>query len=383
MADAIAVNLNAMVGAGLFVALGIGADLAGPGLLLALVAAGAVAFAAAAAPASHLSGAAVVRVGRLHAWLTAMACVSAAAAGGGMFAAYVAPQASAGAHRGIAAGLLGVLTVIAAAGFRPSLRVQGAFLAMKVAALAFFVGLALPLVDRANFHHALPAGARGVWPAAALMVFAYAGFQRASASAWAEETPPRASGPVSVLLAMALNVVVAFAAIGVGGLLFSARNLAGGEYNAPLLIAAAFTTFPGTARFLLTAGAVIAAVSIVPPLIEDIGGAVRAWLPRPFPPARAWMAAGSGIAAAILAATVTVPALISFSAFAVLAQFALTLGAAGGLGAGRVVRWLVAASCLLLAATLPRGVVEAAGAMAIIGLAASSLFTTFPAATRS
>jgi hypothetical protein len=95
------------------------------------------------------------------------------------------------------------------------------------------------------------------------------------------------------------------------------------------------------------------------------------------------MAAGSGIAAAILAATVTVPVLISFSAFALLAQFALTLGAAGGLGAGRVVRWLVAACCLLLAATLPRGVVEAAGAMAIIGLAASSLFTTVPAATRS
>jgi APA family basic amino acid/polyamine antiporter len=374
LADAVAVNLNAMIGAGVFVALGAGADLAGPWLLLALVGGGAVAFATAIAPPSRLMGAAAVRAARFLAWMRLVACGAAAAAAGGMFAAYVAPQASAAVHRGTAAALVAALAALAAGGVTAPLRVQGVFLAVKVAALAFFVGLAVPLVDRANFRHAAPHGGHGLWPAAALMVFAYAGFQRASASARAEVQPPRASGPVSVLIATALYIVVAFAAVGVGGLLFSGRSRGGAEYDAPLLIAAAFTTFPGTARFLLTAGAVVAAVSIVPPIFEDIGVSIRRWLSRPFPRGSAWPAVAAGTAAAALAATVPVPDLIAFSACALLVVFAVTLAAADGHGAGRFFRWLVAACCLLLAGTLPRGAVEAAGAMAVIGLASAALF---------
>lgn len=360
LADALVVNLNAMVGAGVFVALGMGADLAGPALLAAVVGAGALAVVAASAPRPRLTGEAARRVSRVSALLTLMAGIPAAAAVARMGAAYVVPTGSAVVQRGIAGALVVAVALAVAGGFRSTARIAGVFLAVKVGALAFFAGLALPLLDRANFHHALPSGGKGVWQAAALMVFACAGFGRASETS-AES--PRAAAPVSVLVATALYMVVAFAAIGLGGLLFSAKDLAGNPYNAPLLIPASFTNFPAVARAALTLGAVAAAVSVLYTLLDGAARAVPEWLAKP--PVGGAMALMAAAAMAVaLSAFATVSALIAFSAMAVLVLFALRLAAGGRLGLR-----LIAVAVLLMALALPASVVTLAGTVLVIGAA--------------
>lgn len=363
LADALAVNLNAIIGAGVFVALGIAADTSGPALLVAVCLAGALATLTAAASAPIVKSSR--NVARGISWLTLMAGLPAAAAAAQMFSAYVAPDGSTALRHSLAVALIVATAALLFGGAKSTARMDGALLAVKIGALAFLVGLCVPLVDRSNFHRALPEGGGGVWKAAALLIFAYAGFGRSRDRA--QPGVPRIAGPAAVLIAAALYMVVAFAAIGLSGLLFSARDLAGHAYNAPLLIPAAFTNFPVAARAVIVVGAVAAAISLLITLLEDSTTALGAWTTSPIS-TRQWPAMVVALVMVFLTSIAPIHSLIAFSAAATLALFAVQLIVAGG-----AARWILAVLCAALMAALPATVLLAAAIAALCGVASAAM----------
>lgn len=400
LSDAVLVGLGSIVGGGVFAALGTATDLAGPGMLLALALAGVVALINGLASASLASafpeaGGVYVYAGRLlhplvgylAGWLFLASKIASAAAIAGAFSAYAAPQASPALARAAAAALVAALTLLNVAGVRASLRVNTVLVALKLASLAFFVGLALPVADSANFRPFLPHGWDGVGRAAAVLFFAYTGYARLSSIAEEVREPETTIARaivLSVVLSVVLYALVAAAALGAAGVLFSGHSLTTrSQNNAPLLVAAAFTGHPA-ARWVVTFGAVVACVSILLTLLwglsrvvfamarnGDLPPALSALLPEQHTPWLALLLVG-GLSAA-LAATGNVPALIAASAFSILIYYALANVCALVLnrdGTARKALYVVGLlACAGLAAALPAAAIRSGAMAAAAGLA--------------
>jgi APA family basic amino acid/polyamine antiporter len=250
-------GIGAVIGTGIFVLTAIGAERAGPGLMLSFVIAGFVcAFAALAyaemAAMVPVSGSAYTYsyavMGEFIAWIVGWNlileyAVSAAAVAVG-WSGYMAGllqslgmpmplSLKAGvfaAHGGginvLAAGSVLVVTGLLIVGTRTSATVTSVLVCVKLAALAAFIFIILPKIDWAHFTPFMPFGfashdvdgmAKGVMAAAALIFFAYVGFD-AVATAAEETRNPNRNVPIGILGSLAvctvLYVLVAAAAVG-------------------------------------------------------------------------------------------------------------------------------------------------------------------------
>ena len=250
-------GIGAVIGTGIFVLTAIGAERAGPGLMLSFVIAGFVcAFAALAyaemAAMVPVSGSAYTYsyavMGEFIAWIVGWNlileyAVSAAAVAVG-WSGYMAGlleslgmsmplSLKAGVfavHGGgvnvLAAGSVLVVTCLLIVGTRASATVTSVLVCVKLAALAAFIFIVLPKIDWAHFTPFMPFGfashdvdgmAKGVMAAAALIFFAYVGFD-AVATAAEETRNPNRNVPIGILGSLAvctvLYVLVAAAAIG-------------------------------------------------------------------------------------------------------------------------------------------------------------------------
>lgn len=400
LADAVLVGLGAIVGGGVFVALGLATEMAGPAMLLSLALAGAVALINGLASASlaavypEAGGVYVYArrlvhplAGYLAGWMFLAGKVASAAAVAGVFAAYITPTAPLSIQRAIAVGLVVALTALNIAGVRASLRVNGVLVAIKLAALGFLVGLALPQLDIKNFQPFAPFGFEGIWQAAALLFFAFTGYARLSTIAEEvrdpERTIPRAIA-LSVVLSLALYLVVAAASIGVAGMLFTGHDLAGRPYNAPLLIVASLSSMPSVARAIVTLGAVVATASILLTLLwgmsrtafamarnADLPPFLAGLLPGPDVPWLSLILVGG--LSAVVAAVGTPPGLLAASAFAVLVYYAganaCALVAKHDGVARRAFYVVGLVACLALALSLPRATVVSGLIVLAVGLA--------------
>lgn len=250
----VALGVGAIVGTGILTLIGVGAAKAGPSVILSFVIAGLICAAAALAYAEMAtmipaSGSAYtytyVVVGELIAWMVGWALileyslvVSAVAVG---WSGYAAPLLSAwvgvpmelmqGPELGGIVNLPAIFIIFVVAGMliagtRESATLNAALVVVKIIALIVFVVVALPHFDMARFEPFMPFGFAksgapgaevGVMAAAAIIFFAFYGFDAIATAAEETKNPARdlSIGIVGSMVAcIIIYMAVAAAAIG-------------------------------------------------------------------------------------------------------------------------------------------------------------------------
>jgi len=253
----IGLGVGGIVGTGIYTLTGVGAGLAGPGVVLSFVIAGIVCACAALAYTEMstmmpMAGSAYtysyVALGEIVAWIVGWALIleytvvcSAVAVGWSGYAVgffrdslgVALPQALiAGPHAGGLFNLPAIFISIGVAaalafGMRESATVNLVLVLIKVLALIAFIALALPAFSSANFEPFAPYGfgstvgangvKRGIMAAAAIIFFAFYGFDAVSTAAEEARNPARdlKIGIVgSMLVCTLLYMAVAAAALG-------------------------------------------------------------------------------------------------------------------------------------------------------------------------
>lgn len=173
------------------------------------------------------------RIGFASGWLMAWAdliSIAAVALGFGGYLSHLLPLPIVGG----AAILLVVLCVVTYMGIRESIGLVVTFTLIELAGLVFIIAVGLPFWGDVDYLE-MPRGVGGVWTAAALVFFAYLGFDELGNLA--EETwEPRRTLPRALLIAMLVTTVV-YVAVSI-----SAVSVAGwrelGASSAPLAVVA-------------------------------------------------------------------------------------------------------------------------------------------------
>jgi APA family basic amino acid/polyamine antiporter len=251
----VALGVGAIVGTGILTLIGVGAGKAGPSVILSFAIAGAICASAALAYAEvatmiPASGSAYtysyVVFGELIAWMIGVALileytlvVSAVAVGWSGYAAGFLKSIHLGLPDALIQGpaLGGVLNLPAIfiiwvvaglliAGTRESATLNAILVVIKMLALVLFVAVALPVFNAGHFHPFMPYGFPrsgppgqevGVMAAAAIIFFAFYGFDAIATAAEEAKNPSRdlAIGIVgSMAVCVLIYMIVAAAAIG-------------------------------------------------------------------------------------------------------------------------------------------------------------------------
>ncbi|WP_421731043.1 amino acid permease [Brevundimonas sp.] len=248
-----ALGVGAIVGTGILTLIGVGAGLAGPAVMISFAMAGLVCACAALAYAElstmmPAAGSAYTYsyavLGELIAWIVGWSLileyslvVSAVAVGWSGYAVgflsglgldlptalSVGPHVAGGFINLPAAFIIAVVTGLLLLGTRESANLNAVLVVIKVVALIVFVAIALPAFNPDHFRPFMPNGfgapfaQTGVMAAAAIIFFAFYGFDAISTAAEETKKPERdlAIGIVgSMLICTVLYLVVAAAAIG-------------------------------------------------------------------------------------------------------------------------------------------------------------------------
>ena len=293
----VALGVGAIVGTGIYTLIGQGADRAGPAVILSFAIAGVVCACAALAYAEMstmmpAAGSAYTYtyavLGEGLAWIVGwslileytVVCSSVAVGWSGYATGFLGslgvhlPAAlTTGPSGGGLVNLPAVLITFVVAGMlalgtRESATVNALLVALKIAALAVFVAIALPHFDAANFKPFMPYGfgshevagvQRGVMGAAALIFFAFYGFDAVSTAAEEAKNPSRdlIIGIVGSMAACTfLYMVIAAAALGAMPFGLFAKSAE------PLALILRSVHAPGAAR-IIAAAAVIALPTVI------------------------------------------------------------------------------------------------------------------------
>ncbi len=249
-------GVGAIVGTGIYTLVGVGAERAGPAVILAFLVAGLISICAALAYAEMAtmipaSGSAYtysyVSMGEPIAWLVGWAlileysvvCAAVAVGWSGYatgfltgFGIHLPPSlttsmAEGGVMNVPAIGITAVVTGMLLYGIKESATINAGLVVLKIIALAVFVALALPAFDMANFHPFSPFGFaahvdatganRGVMSAASVIFFAFYGFDAVSTAAEETKDPGRnlSIGIVgSMLICILVYTLIALSAVG-------------------------------------------------------------------------------------------------------------------------------------------------------------------------
>ena len=240
--DLTALGIGAIIGTGIFVLVGTAAvgdgdrPGAGPGLILSFILSGAACLLAALCYAEFASmipvaGSAYTytyaTLGELFAWITGwslvleygIACVAVSIGWSGYFVSLLervgihVPFALVNApHEGGLINLPAVLIVLALTGLlvigiKESARVTSAIVILKVAVVLFFIAVGAFAVEPANWSPFMPNGFAGVGAAAAVIFFAYVGFDAVSTMAEEAKNPQR-DIPIGILVSLAICTVL-------------------------------------------------------------------------------------------------------------------------------------------------------------------------------
>jgi len=387
----VVIGLGAMIGAGVFAAVGPAAQAAGAGLLIGLAVAAAVAYCNATSSAQLAaiypeSGGTYVygrkRLGDfwgyLAGWGFVVGKLASCAAMALTFGAYAAPQAT----RPLAVAAVVGLTAVNYRGVQKTAGLTRIIVALVLASLAAVVvaatagGAAQPARLTEDL---FAAGPRGILEAAGLLFFAFAGYARI-ATLGEEVADPARAIPRAIPLALGITLVV-YALVAAAALAAAGAD-ALAEADAPLTAAVTAGTL-GRLAPVVRVGATIASLGVLLSLIVGISrtafamagnGDLPRWFaavhPRFKVPHRAELAVAILVGAA--AATVDLREAIGFSSFAVLTYYGIANASAFTLSPSqrRWPRWLAAAGvggCGLLAFNLPLQTVVAGVAVLAAG----------------
>jgi APA family basic amino acid/polyamine antiporter len=251
----VALGVGAIVGTGILTLIGVGAGKAGPAVILSFAIAGIICACAALAYAEvatmiPASGSAYtysyVVFGELIAWMIGVALileytlvVSAVAVGWSGYAAGFLKSVGLGLPDALIQGpelggvinlpaifIIWVVAGLLIAGTRESATLNAILVIIKMLALALFIAVALPVFNAHHFHPFMPYGFPrsgpsgsevGVMAAAAIIFFAFYGFDAIATAAEEAKNPSRdlAIGIVgSMVVCVAIYMLVAAAAIG-------------------------------------------------------------------------------------------------------------------------------------------------------------------------
>jgi APA family basic amino acid/polyamine antiporter len=238
--DLIMLGVGAAVGSGIFVLTGTGALTAGPALSVSFVLAAVVCFFSALAYAEFastipVSGSVYTYVyavlGELPAWLIGWILIlefgltTAALSAGwsGYFQSLIsgfglhlpdaltaAPQSIPGRHTVFnlpAFLILSAVIALLSIGVRESKRVNNIMVVIKIAIVLMFIGVGMFHVKPANWTPFAPYGAQGVYTGAALIFFAFIGFDAVASSAEEVRNPQRAL-PLGILGSLLICTVL-------------------------------------------------------------------------------------------------------------------------------------------------------------------------------
>jgi APA family basic amino acid/polyamine antiporter len=389
-ADAVAIGLGAMVGAGVFAVLAPAADVAGPFLLLGLVVAAAVAgcnaLSSAQLAAVHPASGGTYVYGRrqLGPWwgyLAGSGFVVGKTASCAAMALTLGAYAAPGAERLVAVLAVVALTAVNLRGVTKTALLTKVLLSLVLLVLGLVVVAAVSggTADAGRLTR-LPAdvGVRDVLQSAGLLFFAFAGYARI-ATLGEEVRDPARTIPRAVVVALsgalavyALVAVSALVAVGADGL---ART------PAPLVEVVQAGRFDALAP-VVRVGAAVASVGVLLSLLVgvsrttlamaregDLPRRLAAVSPRTQVPHLAELAVAAVVIAVVLVADLR--GAIGFSSFAVLVYYAVANASALTLPTKqrRYPQWVAALGligCAVLALSLPLGTI-AAGSAVLVG----------------
>jgi basic amino acid/polyamine antiporter, APA family len=288
--DLTALGIGAIIGTGIFVIIGEAIALSGPGIVISFLLAGvtcvfsALAYAELAS-ALPVSGSAYTyayaTMGEALAWIIGWdllleygVAVAAVSVGWGAYfvelldsifgvtlsQSITLPPGDGGDVNVPALMLVLVIAGVLIAGVRESARTNTVMVVGKILVLLFFIVVAFTAFDGDHFSDFAPNGFDGIEEAAALIFFAYIGFDAVSTGS--EETKrPQRDLPIAIVgslaIATVLYILVAVAAVGA----LPADQLAG--QDAPLSVALSEGAGIGWGADIVTFGALVAITSVV------------------------------------------------------------------------------------------------------------------------
>jgi basic amino acid/polyamine antiporter, APA family len=386
--DAVVVGLGAMLGAGVFAAIGPATAAAGRLVPLGLALAALTAYANATSSAQLAAlypeaGGTYVYArerlggywGFLAGWAFVVGKTASLSAMALTFGAYAWPSAA----RAVAVAAVVLLTGVNLVGIHKAAAVTRGLVAVVLTALAVAVAAMLfgGTASPENLSSGSSAGAFGVLQAAGLLFFAFAGYARI-ATLGEEVTDPQVTIPRAIPRALGITVTV-YAVVLVAALASVGPDVLAGARD-PLAVAVAAGRW-AAAEPVVRIGAAVASLSVLLSLLAGVSRtalamARRAELPRRLDavhpryatPHRAELAAGALVVAVVLVADLR--GAIGFSSFGVLIYYGLANASAFTLPPGerRWPRWLAAlgvALCGLLAVSLPAAAVI--GGLVLLG----------------
>ncbi len=389
--DAVAIGLSAMIGSGIFVAVGPASASAGSGVLIGLGIAAIVAYCNAASSAQLASiypesGGAYVygrkQLGPLWGWLAGWGFVvgkiASCAAAALTFGYYVyAPAAKI-----LALAAVAVLTFLNYRGIKKSANVTKILLAIVLMTLGVIVWASL-FGGQAKLEYLLPIqgthGLHGILRAAAIMFFAFAGYARI-ATLGEEVSEPKRTIPKAIMIALGLTVIIYSGVIASILSAIGAEALAGSPTPlASAIEAGHYAWLSPIVRF----GATVATLGVLLALILGISrtvfsmsanGELPRWLSVIHPqfkvPHHAEIAVAGIISVIILVGDIR--SMIGFSSFTILIYYAITNASALKLlEENRLwpqwVSLIGLVSCIVLALSLPWPSLIVGGVVMIIG----------------
>ncbi|MFF1507814.1 APC family permease [Streptomyces sp. NPDC058326] len=399
--DAVVIGLGAMVGAGIFVALGPAAGAAGSGggllgaLGLAAVVAYCNAMASARLAARYPSSGGTYVYGReclgsfwgyLAGWAFVVGKTASCAAMALTVGAYVWP----GHAHAVAVAAVVALTAVNYGGVQKSALLTRVIVALVLAVLAAASVVSLGAGGAAPPDLGGEVTAGGVLQAAGLLFFAFAGYARIATLGEEVRDPARTiprAVPVALGIALAVYVLVAVSVLTVLG------PTALADSPAPLADAARAAD-AGWLVPVVTVGAAVAALGSLLSLILGVSrttlamardgylpAALAAVHPRFQVPHRAELAVGAVVA--VVAATADVRGAIGFSSFGVLVYYGIANASAWTMGGrNRPLAVLGLVGCGALAFALPLGSVLAGSAVVAAGVVAWAVSRGRPAPPR-
>jgi APA family basic amino acid/polyamine antiporter len=288
--DLTALGIGAVIGTGIFVIIGEAIADSGPGIALSFVLAGVTCIFSALSYAElastlPISGSAYTyayaTMGELIAWIIGWdlvleygVSVAAVAVGWGAYFtelldslfgitlsdSIALPPGEGGSVNLPAAFLVLAVAAVLAVGVRQSARSNTTMVIIKLGVLALFIGLGVTAFTGSHFDNFTPNGFTGVVDAAALIFFAYIGFDAVSTASEESKRPSR-DLPIAIVgsLVICTLIYIAVAVVAVGAL--PADQLAGDD--APLATALSEGANIGWGADVIAFGALVAITSVV------------------------------------------------------------------------------------------------------------------------
>ncbi|MCC6140316.1 MAG: amino acid permease [Nitrospira sp.] len=242
--DLTALGIGAIIGTGIFVLIGtaivgdLGRPGAGPGIVLSFILSGLTCLLAALCYAEFaamipVAGSAYTysyaTLGEFLAWITGwnlileygVACVAVAIGWSGYFNnllklagldlpdwATHAPGGPDGGLANIPAAIIVLLvTIVLVIGIKESARATGIIVCLKLAVILFFIAVGAPAVSPDNWSPFMPNGFTGVTAAAAIVFFAYIGFDAVTTTAEEARNPQR-DLPVGIMASLGICTIL-------------------------------------------------------------------------------------------------------------------------------------------------------------------------------